>query len=249
MKFLRFEAEEKILAGRLEGDRIFPLTNETFPRDFKLSDVRLLPPCVPSKVVAVGLNYRDHAEELNLQLPQEPLLFIKPATSVISHGDTIILPSQSSRVDFEAELAVVVGKAAKHVSRENAGEYIIGYTCLNDVTARDLQNRDGQWTRSKSFDTFCPIGPWIETEIDPEDLSIELYLNGETKQKSRTSNLIFSPAVLVEFISSVMTLLPGDVIATGTTSGIGPMKAGDIVEVRIEGIGSLTNPVESENVA
>ncbi|MBI5250443.1 MAG: fumarylacetoacetate hydrolase family protein [Desulfomonile tiedjei] len=249
MKVLRFEAEAKIFAGRLEGDRIFPLGSDTFPREFKLNEVRVLPPCVPSKVVAVGLNYRDHADELNLQLPQEPLLFMKPASSVIAHGDPIILPSQSSRVDFEAELAVVIGKTAKHVSRDNAADHIIGYTCLNDVTARDLQNKDGQWTRSKSFDTFCPIGPWIETEIDPADLLIELHLIGVTRLKSRTSNLIFSPAVLVEFISGVMTLFPGDVIATGTTSGIGPMKAGDIVEVHIEGIGLLINPVVNRNVS
>ena len=195
MKFLRFEAEDTIFAGRLEGDRILPLGDDTFPKEFKLSEVRILPPCVPSKVVAVGLNYRDHAEELNLQLPEEPLLFMKPASSVIGHGDPIILPAQSSRIDFEAELAVVIGKTARHVSREKAGEYIIGYTCLNDVTARDLQTKDGQWTRAKSFDTFCPIGPWIETDIDPSDLPIELRLNGEIKQKSRTSNLIFSPAV------------------------------------------------------
>lgn len=247
MKFLRFEMGEKVYAGRVDGERIVPLGDQTFPRDFRVNDVRLLPPCLPSKVVAVGLNYRDHAEELNLKLPEEPLLFMKPASSVIGHGDVIILPPQSSRVDYEAELAVVIGKTAKHVRRENAEEYILGYTCLNDVTARDLQTKDGQWTRSKSFDTFCPLGPWIETEIDPRDLLIELRLNGEAKQKSRTSNLIFSPAVLVEFISGVMTLLPGDVIATGTTSGIGPMKGGDTAEVHIEGIGSLTNPVESLN--
>lgn len=245
MKFIRFEKDEKLYVGRLDGDRILPLGKDTFPREFRLNEVRLLPPCLPSKVVAVGLNYRDHAEELNVKLPEEPLLFIKPASSVIGLGDAIILPPQSSRVDYEAELAVVISKTAKHVKKENADEYILGYTCLNDVTARDLQTKDGQWTRSKSFDTFCPIGPWIETEIDPADLLIELRLNGEAKQKSRTSNLIFSPAVLVEFISGVMTLLPGDVIATGTTAGIGPMKAGDTAEVYVEGIGSLVNPVES----
>jgi 2-keto-4-pentenoate hydratase/2-oxohepta-3-ene-1,7-dioic acid hydratase in catechol pathway len=195
--------------------------------------------------VAIGLNYRDHAEELKLQLPEEPLLFMKPPSSVIGPGDAIVLPPQSTRVDFEAELAIVIGKAAKQVPRKAAREYILGYTCLNDVTARDLQTKDGQWTRAKSFDTFCPVGPWIETDVDPSDLQIELYLNGERKQESRTSNLIFDPFQLVEFITSVMTLLPGDLIATGTTSGIGPMKAGDTVEVRIEGIGSLKNVVVS----
>jgi 2-keto-4-pentenoate hydratase/2-oxohepta-3-ene-1,7-dioic acid hydratase in catechol pathway len=249
MKFLRFQADEKIFAGRLEGDRILPLADDTFPREFKLNEVRVLPPCIPSKVVAVGLNYRDHAEEMNLPIPEEPLLFMKPSSSVIGHGDPIMLPPQSARIDYEAELAIVIGRKARYVSRDKAAEYIIGYTCLNDVTARDLQTKDGQWTRAKSFDTFCPLGPWIETEVDPSDLSIELHLNGEIKQKSRTSNLIFNPTVLIEFISSVMTLLPGDIIATGTTSGIGPMKAGDIVEVRIDGIGSLTNPVENQNVS
>ena len=170
---------------------------------------------------------------------------MKPPSSVIGPGDAIVLPPQSARVDFEAELAIVIGKAAKQVSRKAAREYILGYTCLNDVTARDLQTKDGQWTRAKSFDTFCPVGPWIETDVDPSDLQIELYLNGERKQESRTSNLIFDPFRLVEFITSVMTLLPGDLIATGTTSGIGPMKAGDTVEVRIEGIGSLKNVVVS----
>lgn len=176
-----------------------------------------------------------------MPLPEEPLLFLKPASSVIGPEDRIILPPQSARVDYEAELAVVIGKTAKNVKRGQAQGYIKGYTCLNDVTARDLQGKDGQWTRAKGFDTFCPIGPWIETEIDPADLKIELFLNGEIKQQSTTSNLIFNPARLVEFISGVMTLFPGDVIATGTTSGIGPMKAGDKVEVRIEGIGSLIN--------
>ena len=191
--------------------------------------------------MAVGLNYRDHAEELGLAIPEEPILFIKPSTSVIGPDDMIVLPPQSVRVDYEAELAIVMSKSARNVPRQKAQEYILGFTCLNDVTARDLQSKDGQWTRSKSFDTFCPIGPWIDTEIDASDLKIELVLNGEVKQKSRTSNLIFNCAVLVEFISAVMTLHPGDVIATGTTSGIGPMGPGDTVEVRIEGIGSLVN--------
>jgi 2-keto-4-pentenoate hydratase/2-oxohepta-3-ene-1,7-dioic acid hydratase in catechol pathway len=238
MKLVRFEIKGKVLAGRVEGDTVNALDAEG---TYSLQEVRLLSPCVPSKVVAVGLNYRDHAEEMSLPLPLEPLLFLKPASSVIGPGDAIVLPPQSARVDYEAELAVVIGKTAKNVSRAEASDYIQGYTCLNDVTARDLQNKDGQWTRAKGFDTFCPLGPWIETDLDPADLLIELYLNGTKKQDSRTSNLIFSPAELVEFISGVMTLLPGDVIATGTTSGIGPMNAGDTVEVRIEGIGSLTN--------
>jgi 2-keto-4-pentenoate hydratase/2-oxohepta-3-ene-1,7-dioic acid hydratase in catechol pathway len=242
MKLVRFASENQVFAAA-EGSSLFPVEGEALSKEFSLDQVRLLPPSLPTKIVAIGLNYRDHAEELKLQLPEEPLLFMKPPSSVIGPGDAIVLPPQSARVDFEAELAIVIGKAAKQVSRKAAREYILGYTCLNDVTARDLQTKDGQWTRAKSFDTFCPVGPWIETDVDPSDLQIELYLNGERKQESRTSNLIFDPFRLVEFISSVMTLLPGDLIATGTTSGIGPMKAGDTVDVRIEGIGSLTNVV------
>jgi 2-keto-4-pentenoate hydratase/2-oxohepta-3-ene-1,7-dioic acid hydratase in catechol pathway len=197
--------------------------------------------------VAIGLNYRDHVEELKMALPEEPLLFMKPSSCVIGPGDTIVMPPESARVDYEAELAIVIGQTAKRVSENDAKHFILGYTCLNDVTARDLQSKDGQWTRAKGFDTFCPIGPWIETEVDPSDLKIELLLNGKVKQSSRTSNLIFSPYKLVEFITRVMTLYPADVIATGTTSGIGPMFHGDTVEVRIAGIGSLINEVESWN--
>ncbi len=244
MRVVRFSVNDKVKTGRVEGDSIIQINGAERKRKYVVDRVRLVAPCLPSKVVAVGLNYRDHAEELGLSLPEEPILFMKPPSSVIGPGDPIILPSQSARVDYEAELAVVIGKTARNVSRKDAAEFIVGYTCLNDVTARDLQSKDGQWTRSKSFDTFCPIGPWIDTEVDPSDLKIELYLDGERKQESRTSKLIFSPWELVEFASSVMTLLAGDVIATGTTSGIGPMKSGDEVEVRIEGIGSLINRVE-----
>jgi len=245
MRLARFRVEGRILEGRVEEDKLLPLPGDSSTWAHSIGQVQLLAPCQPTKIVAIGLNYRDHAEELNLALPEEPLLFLKPASSVIGHGDRIVLPPQSARVDYEAELAIVIGKTAKNVSLGQAGDYIQGYTCLNDVTARDLQSKDGQWTRSKGFDTFCPIGPWIETEIDPSDLKIELLLNGEAKQQSRTSNLIFNSLQLVEFITGVMTLLPGDVIATGTTSGIGPMKDGDKVEVRIEGIGSLMNRATS----
>ncbi len=245
MKLVRFQTEQGIFSGIIEGDAIRPGGANPASREERLSNVRLLAPCSPSKIVAVGLNYRDHAEELNMKLPEEPLLFLKPSSSVIGPGDTVIMPPQSARVDYEAELAIVIGKEAKRVPATDAGAVILGYTCLNDVTARDLQSKDGQWTRAKGFDTFCPIGPWIDTDIDPSDLKIDLLLNGVIKQSSRTSNLIFSPDKLVEFITSVMTLYPGDVIATGTTSGIGPMANGDTVEVRIEGIGSLTNRVES----
>jgi 2-keto-4-pentenoate hydratase/2-oxohepta-3-ene-1,7-dioic acid hydratase in catechol pathway len=247
MRLVRFQADDKTLFGRIDGSGILPLNGETFVREYVLEDVRLLAPCCPTKIVAVGLNYRDHAEELNLKLPEEPLLFLKPSSSVIGPGDPIMLPPQSKRVDYEAELAVVIAHTARNVPYDQAQDYILGYTCLNDVTARDLQQKDGQWTRAKGFDTFCPIGPWIETEIDASDLGISLLLNGEIKQESRTSNLIFNTFRLVEFISHVMTLMPGDVIATGTTSGIGPMKRGDTVEVRVEAIGSLINPVHGES--
>ncbi len=236
---------KKTLTGKLVGDSVLPLDDSPDTWRYMLGQVKLLPPCTPSKVVAVGLNYRDHAEELGLALPEEPLLFLKPPSSVIGPGETILAPPQSKRVDYEAELAVVISRTAQQVTAEKAADYILGYTCLNDVTARDLQSKDGQWTRAKGFDTFCPIGPWIETDLDPSDLEISLYLNDELKQRSRTSNLIFDPFRLVEFVSHVMTLTPGDVIATGTTSGIGPMRPGDKVEVRIEGIGSLFNFVEA----
>lgn len=209
----------------------------------KVEEVKLLAPCLPSKIVALGLNYRDHAEEVKLPIPEKPLLFMKPSTSVIGPGDGIVYPKMSRRVDYEAELALVIGKEARAVSEEKANDYILGYTCLNDVTARDLQPKEGQWTLSKSFDTFAPIGPWIVTDIDPHELEIATYLNGERRQHSNTKNLIFGPRQLVSFISQVMTLLPGDVIATGTPSGIGRMVVGDKVDVVIEGIGALTNTV------
>jgi 2-keto-4-pentenoate hydratase/2-oxohepta-3-ene-1,7-dioic acid hydratase in catechol pathway len=246
MKVIRFQAKEGIFFGRLEGDKILSMDKPALPRNFLLDEVRLIAPTVTSKVVCIGLNYRDHAKELNLTLPEEPLLFLKPSTSVIGPGDEIVMPKQSSRVDYEAELGVVIGRIARKVSRNAAKDHILGYTCLNDVTARDLQSKDGQWTRAKGFDTFCPIGPWIETDVDPKDLDIRLFVNGEQKQASRTSNLIFDPYALVEFISHVMTLMPGDVIATGTPAGIGPLKSGDSVEVRIEGVGSLTNSVVAD---
>ncbi len=240
MKIVRFEAAGETYQGEITGDTLIKAAG----REFDLGHVRLLAPVGPSKVVAVGLNYKDHAKELGQALPAEPLLFMKPSTTVIGPGAPIRLPKQSSRVDYEAELGIVIGKVAKDVSAAQAKDHILGFTCLNDVTARDLQVKDGQWTRAKGFDTFCPIGPWVETDLDFSDLGVELMLNGEVRQKSRTSNLIFDPLQLVEFISSVMTLFPGDVIATGTPAGIGPMNEGDLVEVKIEGIGTLSNPVQ-----
>ena len=207
----------------------------------RLNDIRLLSPCVPSKIVALGVNYRSHGEEMNHRIPAEPLIFIKPSTSVIGTEEKIIYPSSSERVDYEGELGVVIKTETQSVTPEEARDYILGYTCVNDVTARDLQARDKQWTRAKGFDTFCPLGPCIETELDPSDLSLETCLNGEIRQQTRTSQLIFNVFELVSFISHVMTLLPGDVIATGTPAGIGPMQPGDTVEVKIEGIGTLRN--------
>ncbi len=212
------------------------------------SEARIIAPCVPSKIIALGLNYRDHARELGLPLPEEPLIFMKPPSAVIGPEEHILLPPESERVDYEAELAVVIGRKARRVKPEEAYEYILGYTCFNDVTARDLQQKDGQWTRAKSFDTFAPFGPWIETELDPSDLRVRSYLNGELKQDSSTRELVFSVPEIVSFVSNIMTLLPGDLIATGTPPGIGPLTAGDVIEVEIEGIGRLKNYVSPENL-
>jgi 2-keto-4-pentenoate hydratase/2-oxohepta-3-ene-1,7-dioic acid hydratase in catechol pathway len=205
-----------------------------------LEEVFLLPPCQPTKIVCVGLNYTKHAEELKMLLPDEPILFLKPPSSVLDPEGHIVYPSSSSQVDYEGELAVVIGKRCKNITAAEAEQYIMGYTCFNDVTARDLQRKDGQWTRAKSFDTFAPFGPWIG-RIDPSSADIQTRLNGKVVQKSNTSDLIFDVPKLVQFISGVMTLEPGDVIATGTPPGVGPLKRGDAVEVEIDGIGTLRN--------
>jgi 2-keto-4-pentenoate hydratase/2-oxohepta-3-ene-1,7-dioic acid hydratase in catechol pathway len=197
----------------------------------------------PSKIIAVGLNYRDHAEELKMSIPKTPIIFLKPPTSVIGDGENIIYPPQVGELHYEGELAVVIGKKGKNIKVEDAGKYIKGFTCANDVTARDQQRADGQWTRAKSYDTFCPLGPTLVKKIDPNRLSIKLYLNGEVKQSSNTSNMIFKVEELVSFISGIMTLFPGDIIITGTPPGVGEMKRGDMVEVEIEGIGRLKNRV------
>jgi 2-keto-4-pentenoate hydratase/2-oxohepta-3-ene-1,7-dioic acid hydratase in catechol pathway len=199
----------------------------------------------PSKIIAIGLNYYDHARELKMPVPDHPIMFIKPASAVIMNGGSIIYPRQSKNVHYEGELAMVIGKKAKNVKKSDANKYIKGFTCANDVTARDLQNIDGQWTRAKSFDTFCPLGPRIIKNIDPMNLNIRTRINGKTKQNSNTKNMIFNVYELVSFVSSVMTLLPGDVILAGTPPGVGPLKIGDIVEVEIEKIGILKNMVIS----
>jgi len=213
-------------------------------RSFPVADVRLLTPIVPSKVVAIGRNYAAHALELGNEVPAEPVLFLKPSTSVSGPGDPIVRPVKlSQRVDYEGELAVVIGKVTRDVSPDQAADAVFGYTCANDVTARDLQKSDVQWTRAKGFDTFCPLGPWIETELDPSDLELTTFVNGEVKQQSRTSLLLHGVAALVSYVSAVMTLLPGDVLLTGTPEGVGPLESGDQVAVTIEGIGTLSNRV------
>ena len=249
MKIVRFAIDGETGYGVLDGASVICLAGhpcsdlKTTGRVFRLADVRLLAPCAPTKIVALGVNYRSHGEEMSHRLPAEPLLFIKPATAVIGPEDDIVYPASSERVDYEGELAVVIKARARQVAEEDAADYILGYACFNDVTARDLQARDKQWTRSKGFDTFAPIGPCIETELDPGNLALETRLNGEIKQQTSTAELIFPVFKLVSFISNVMTLLPGDVIATGTASGIGPMQPGDTVEVTIEKIGTLRNHV------
>jgi 2-keto-4-pentenoate hydratase/2-oxohepta-3-ene-1,7-dioic acid hydratase in catechol pathway len=249
VKIVRFTHGEKAEYGIMDSEGVRGLSGAPYDgiditnQYHRPGDIRLLAPCTPSKIVALGVNYRSHGEEMSHRIPEEPLIFIKPSTSVIATEGYIVYPESSQRVDYEGELGVVIKSVARNVTKEEAGKYILGYTCVNDVTARDIQARDKQWTRSKSFDTFCPVGPCIETEVDPTDLLLETVLNGEVRQQTRTSELIFPVDELVSFISGVMTLLPGDVIATGTTSGVGPMQPGDIVEVKIEGIGTLRNYV------
>jgi len=253
MKIVRFDQEGRSGYGVLDGEKILPIWENPFAgiteigETLVLSDVTLLAPCEPSKIVALGLNYRDHAAEFGHPVPEEPLIFLKPSTAVIGPEAAIIYPKMSRRVDYEAELAVVIGKTAHRVREDDALEYVLGYTCFNDVTARDLQKKDGLFTRAKGFDTFAAMGPWIETAIgDPDNVMVEAYLNGEPRQHASTSNMVFGVRRLIAFISEVMTLLPGDVISTGTPSGIGPMRPGDVVEVRVEGIGTLRNRVLAE---
>ena len=224
----------------LEGD---PFADYTAGQMITPADVRLLAPVAPSKIVAVGLNYRDHAQEMRKSLPDEPLIFLKPSTAVIGPNDAIVIPPGVGRVDHEAELGVVIGRTAHRVAAARAGEHVLGLTCVNDVSARELQSRDVQYTRAKGFDTFAPIGPSIAVGLDGGSLSVEGWVNGERRQASNTRELIFSIERLVEFISGVMTLLPGDVITTGTPSGVGPVVPGDRVVIKIEGIGELANEV------
>lgn len=251
MRIVRFAYHGRERWGVLEGKEIRVLAGPPFcairfaRHIVRLEKARIVPPATPTKIVLVGLNYRDHAREMGMKTPKEPVIFLKPPTSLVAHGEPIVYPAGVSRLDYEAELALVIRRKAKGISAGEAGRFILGYTCLNDVTARDLQEKDGQWTRSKSFDTFCPLGPWLETELDPSNLRISTRVNGRVHQDSRTSNFIFPVPQLVSFISGIMTLLPGDVISTGTPPGVGAMKPSDIVEVEVEGVGILANRVSS----
>lgn len=247
MKIVRYIADKKIEYGIWDGEQVQALADtplrqiKKLDHFHKLSEVKLLPPCLPTKVVAIGLNYYSHAKEVGQPVPKEPMMFFKPSTSVIGPEDKIINPEGCQRLDYEAELGVVIKSQASHVSKDEAMKYVLGYTCFNDVTARDWQAKDSQWARAKGSDTFSPIGPCIETELDPANLLVESYLNGERKQQVNTSDLVFSVPELVSYISQVITLLPGDVIATGTPAGIGPMKSGDTIEIKIERVGTLRN--------
>ena len=233
--------------GILKKDEVHLITGNIFldyhvtDKTLRVEDVTILAPTDPSKVVCIGLNYLDHANEMNLKIPKEPLLFLKPSTAVVATKEEIIYPEQTKQVEYEAELAIVIGKEAKAISEEEAKDAIFGYSIANDVTARDLQFSDGQWTRGKSFDRFCPIGPGIVRDVDPNTLDISLYMNGERKQHSNTKNLIFNVEFLVSYVSQVMTLLPGDVIITGTPHGVGPVYPGDEMVVKIQDIGELRN--------
>ena len=237
--------DENQMISVLVGDPIYAPITFTGEK-IKLTDVKLLAPVIPrSKVVCVGKNYADHAAEMDSEVPSEPIIFIKPNTSVIGPNELIVWPRMSERIDFEAELAIVIGRICKEVPASKAKDVIYGYTLANDVTARDLQKKDGQWSRAKGFDTFCPLGPWIETEFVPGEQKITATLDGVIKQSSMLSEMIFKVPQIVEFVTNVMTLLPGDVILTGTPAGIGPMPAGASISVAIEGLGTLTNKVSS----
>ncbi len=214
--------------------------------EMNLAEVKLLPPVLPSKIICVGRNYAAHAQEHDAEVPDVPLLFLKPPSSVIGPGDTIVLPPQSQRVEHEAELAIVIGRRSRWLNPEDVKDAILGYTIANDVTARDLQRRDGQWTRGKGFDTFCPIGPWIETEFDPADAVITCSVSGELRQMGSTRDMVFPVRQLVAYASSVMTLEPGDLLLTGTPAGVGPLVDGDELVSSIEGLGELKNTVKAE---
>ena len=249
MRIVRAKHQDEVFYAILEKDAVERLNGTPYDgierdgRKYSVADVQLLAPAEPTKIVCVGKNYKAHADEMKEGQPEEPLLFLKPNTCIVGNGDNVVYPALSKRVDYEAELGVVIGKKAHEVELGHAAEYIFGYICLNDVTARDIQKGDGQWTRGKGFDTFCPIGPWIETELDAGNMRIRSILNGEVRQDSTTAMMTHSIDKLICYMSACMTLLPGDIIATGTPEGIGPMQRGDVIEVEIEGIGTLKNRI------
>lgn len=251
MRLVRFRYGDRIATGAIDaGSDSIRVLGGTFFEDplptgeeVALDDVRLLAPVLPSKVVCLGRNYAAHAAEFGGEVPDEPLIFLKPSTSVSGPGDPIPLLPISRRVDYEGEVAVVIGRLARNVRPEDAFRFILGYTCANDVTLRDLQKKDGQWSRAKGFDGSCPIGPWIETDADPNDLGLETRLNGTVVQSARTTEMVFGVATIVAFVTEFMTLLPGDVILTGTPEGVGKLARGDVVEIEVEGVGVLRNEV------
>ena len=252
MRIVRYSRQGEVGFGILEDENVaaisphpfaaFEYTGERFPT----VEARQLAPVLPTKVVAVGRNYAEHAREMGGEVTAEPVIFLKPSTAVIGPNDPIIYPTGVDRVDYEGELAAIVGKLTRRVDEADAMQAVLGFACANDVTARNLQKVDGQWTRAKGFDTFCPLGPWIETDLDSSDLALRTLVDGEARQSSRTSMLEHGVASLIAFVSSVMTLLPGDVLLTGTPAGVGPLQVGSRVEVEVEGIGVLANPVVAE---
>lgn len=258
MRIARFTISDQIAYGVVDGDdedvasltvnaidgHPFAPFERTSAR-FALHDVRLLPPVLPNKLIGIGKNYADHAREMGGEAPSTPVMFLKPSTSVIGPGESVVLPPQSERVEFEGEIAVVIGRLAKDVPPERVEDVVLGYSCANDVTARDLQRSDGQWTRAKGFDTFCPLGPWIATDVDADALAVQTEVNGEVRQSSPASAMVHSVTDLVVFVSSVMTLIPGDVILTGTPAGVGVLNDGDRVSVSVAGVGRLENTVRA----
>jgi 2-keto-4-pentenoate hydratase/2-oxohepta-3-ene-1,7-dioic acid hydratase in catechol pathway len=252
LKLIRYAADDHVQYGVLDGSDIFAMDGDPFA-DFSIGrligtirDVQLLPPCVPTKIIAVGLNYTDPSQDRLPPLPDEPILSFKPPSSAIGSGAPIVWPKTSSRVDFEGEVAVVIGRTARNVEPHDVARYVLGVTCANDVTARDLQRREGQWAKAKGFDTFCPLGPCIDTTVDPTSCTLITRVNREVRQSTSTESLHFGAYLLVSYISKIMTLCPGDVILTGTPPGTGPLKVGDVVEVEVEGVGVLWNPVVAE---
>ena len=249
MRIARFKVGDDVSFGVVEGDEVAALVSHPFgPLSFTgdryaLSDVRLLAPLIPSKVVAIGKNYADHAREMGSEPPAAPVVFLKPSTAVVGPGDPIARPPSVQRLDYEGELAVVIGRLARDVPVERALDVVLGYTCANDVTARDQQQADGQWARAKGYDSFCPLGPWVETDLDPAATRVTTALNGETKQDATTDLLLHAVPELIAYVTAVMTLLPGDVLLTGTPAGVGPMEVGDEVSVTVDGVGTLTNKV------